>query len=409
MGGKGGARHLPKPQIDAELLKAVLVKQKDVIKSFGPYENISRNQACNPRGLVHVLPMVKEIVKLENSAEIHQACLRTALYSLYQDDPSINDSKFNGGVWINQRVERINCILYHFRRLRNAEDLRTCASKLTSLEFKELQQVVEEIDKKPDTATLSRNGTLDKRESKQDLVKRESPEDEENEVDPNAGPSKKLKKEVSDVSLDSDGWPKMFQSPPKLQNEGNKPNPLPKGDKPLKKGDGPSPKGEEADPNDTNALPQPSFMRRRVGQMLPTKESDQDLQEKMGLTKKKKAPTHKKVKAVMKKPGASLKKPAASGSVQEEADPEPLDQREPSGSKKPWLKLRKTKGNKPERAYITGTNEVGSNKLKLIVEISKKRSDRYEEHIDKIMKELEEKHLSKEEALKLREDLCNQD
>ena len=77
-----------------------------------------------------------------------------------------------------------------------------------------------------------------------------------------------------------------------------------------------------------------------------------------------------------------------------------------SGSKPPWWRLRITRSLNPPRAYITGSKEVGAKKLPLIVEVSGKRSEKYNQVIDMIYKELQENHLTKEEAIQLRDELC---
>ena len=58
-----------------------------------------------------------------------------------------------------------------------------------------------------------------------------------------------------------------------------------------------------------------------------------------------------------------------------------------------------------ERAYIVGKAAAGE-KPRLIVEITQKRSEQYKEHIQTILKKLQEEHLTKGEALELREELC---
>ena len=76
--------------------------------------------------------------------------------AMYTEDPKINSTRYNGAVWVGMRTERINVILYHFRRVRNADDMRVCASRLTSPELLRLQKVVEDIDKKEPPATLDK-------------------------------------------------------------------------------------------------------------------------------------------------------------------------------------------------------------------------------------------------------------
>ena len=73
------------------------------------------------------------------------------------------------------------------------------------------------------------------------------------------------------------------------------------------------------------------------------------------------------------------------------------------------MKIKKTIAKKSNpRAYLTGTKEEGS-KLQLIVEVTAKRCPAgYLEIIDQIWTSLEKDHLTKEEAVNLRENLCKQ-
>ena len=111
--GKGGARHFTKPYVDAGILLKTLEVHSKLVTNLGPYESISKNQGCSPKGLLHCLPLVKGLLELQPSAEIHSSSLRTALYQLLMAQPSVNDSKFNGSVWVNLRIDRITALLYH--------------------------------------------------------------------------------------------------------------------------------------------------------------------------------------------------------------------------------------------------------------------------------------------------------
>ena len=47
----------------------------------------------------------------------------------YQEEPSLNQTKFNGGVWVGLKVERLNVKLYRMRRLKKSDqELRVCSS-----------------------------------------------------------------------------------------------------------------------------------------------------------------------------------------------------------------------------------------------------------------------------------------
>ena len=367
--GKGGARHTSKPVVDVDLLVTCLADRKDLLADLGPYEQISRNQCCNPKALLKVLPLVKGLVALEPTAEIHPGNLRQAVMQVLMEHPALNKSNWNGGLWVNVRVERVGVVLYHMRRLKQGEDLRMCAGKLTSLEFMHLQEVIDIMEKK------------DNEMHALPLAKREEEEQKQ--------PEKKLKKEISEVSLDSQGYPACFVTPPAGENE----HPLPKGsalEDSLAKG------GEDSL---AKALPQPSFLRRRQGQLATTQEPKEDqaeekakLQKSLGFVAKRPAckPLAKgKSKPLAKgksKPLAKGKsKPLAKGKKKGTAPSGP-----PTYPRKKWTKLRTTKTNKePWRAYICGTTaEDGKGKVSLIVETTHKNHTKYLEILEHIQKRL---------------------
>ena len=125
MSGKGGARHTSKPQVDPGLLLQCLIQHKDLVCHLGPYESTSKTQAANPKGLLKNIPLIKGLVQLEGTGEIHATCMRT-----------------------NIRVERIGTLLFHVRRLKLGDGLRNCASKLTAMELLSIQEVLELMDRK---------------------------------------------------------------------------------------------------------------------------------------------------------------------------------------------------------------------------------------------------------------------
>ena len=225
MSGKGGARHTSKPQVDPGVLFKCLSLHKELVCNLGPYESISKTQACNPKGLLKNIPLLKGLVQLESTGEIHPSCMRQAAFQLFMEDPKCNDTKWSGGVWSNMRVERVGTLLFHMRRLKLGDGLRACASKLTTIELLSIQEVLDMMDRKPEAEAPALP-----------LVKREEAEDDDRalaERDENDKPAKKLKKEISEVSLDSLGMPKCFGTPASTEAA----SPLAKGSSsPLAKG-----------------------------------------------------------------------------------------------------------------------------------------------------------------------------
>ena len=172
-------------------------------------KGFQKNQASDPKGLLHCLPLLKGLIKLEPTCEIHGSSLGQGLFQLLVAEPALNDTPWNGSVWLGMKVERVTSLLYHMRRLKGSQsEMATCAAKLTGGEYLQLQEVAKLIKKK-------------------DAERGES--------------TRKLKKEISEVSLDSEGYPLSLRSPPK----------------PLVKG-----KGNE---KEATELQQPSFKRKRKG------------------------------------------------------------------------------------------------------------------------------------------------
>lgn len=154
---------------------------------------------------------------------------------------------------------------------------------------------------------------------------------------------------------------------------------------------------ELATPKKMAASPPKLWKRGRVGHQsakaeVASETGHSELQEAMCLRQK---------------PAAALKKaPCASPSTLKKVKTLKKDSALKHG-RKPWAKITKTTASKPERCYLIGAHEPGE-KLRLIVEVSKKRSLQYIYIIDMIKEALHKKHLTKEEALDMRDDLCCQ-
>ena len=358
--GKGGARHFQKPCIDSGLLYKVLAENVLVLKNLGSYEHVSKANCPCPKGLVHTIGLWKSVLKLEPSAEVHPQPLRTALISLLAERPELNCTSSSGQVWANLRMERISCILFHVRKL-GREGATAAAAKLCRDDFSLLQQglrlleIPDALEKAPKPVALP-------------LEKGREAEDSR----------RKLKKENSDVSMDSNGFPKMFAN---------------------------SPAGT---PNKTGTSSAAvCIARRRPGQMVSLEKDG--LQAALGYGKKPlKRPASALEKAV-KRPASALEKVEKAKPNKEAGKKKEKNHAKTSLEKekrKPWLKIKKTVAWKKPRSYLTGTTEKGG-KLKLIVEVSGARCpDWYSQMIDEIWTSLEKEALTKSEARDLREELC---
>ena len=186
---KGGSRH-------TRSRCWPLTEHSCLVQNLGAYEHIGRSQSCHPKGIVKVLPLAKGLIKLSETGEIHSSCLRSALMNLLMAQPNLNDSIYNGAVWCGSRVERIGVILFHMRRLKFASsEMKLATAHLTGADLQKVQEVLALMVQKSEIE----DGPLP-------LVQREDSDGEPE-------PKRQLKKEISDVSLDSNGLPNCFNSP----------------------------------------------------------------------------------------------------------------------------------------------------------------------------------------------------
>ena len=366
MAGRGGARHFKKPFVETGLLMKCLKSHEELLKDFKGYESLSRNNGVDPKGLLHALDFVNDILDLEPSGEVHAQPLRNSLLHLLTNNPHWNTTQQIGSVWVHMRSERINVLLFHVRKLARSGLNASCAAALTSLEYKRLQDTLEKVDLTEPLGKGDEKMTKKKKEDECETPLKKGKSSGSKDPTPlkkgkssgSKGPTplkkgRRLKKTISDVSLDSDGFPKALKSPPK-----------------AKLG---------------------RLLNRRLGQKRPLEASagegeEEDNRSAMGFTRKKPAGKAKPLKKGTDKP---LKKGTAA------------DMSGPG----PWLKLQKVMAAKPKRAYILGTKswEV---KPKLVVEVSQTMSRKYSFVVDKIKDALENENLSKEEAKDLRKTLC---
>ena len=367
---KGGYRHTSKPQVDQGLLMKVFSNNSNLLGNMGIYERISRSQGCDPKGLIKLLPLIRGLVELEPTCEIHQSCLRKAIFSILLEDGALNDSKWSGAVWTGMKEERVGVLLFHLRRLAGT-DLKVAAAKLTGAEYLQLQNVVEIIKTK-----------------------------ERPQAAPTA-PPRQLKREVSDCSVNSNGMPNCFGTPQSKEQ-----SPL------TKRGKGSSlllTKEEDS----RQACPAVSFLRRRPGQTLNNPSQGQgSLRAELGLKKKVK---NKKRNAKKKQNKKAAKKEKAAKPMKAAGLPKAGTLTKGAGTagsltkrsnRQKWTKLWVTQPKKPPwRTYICGTTSPDGKGKSLIVETTKYAHPLYLDIMAEIKRRLEKDHLTKEEAKDLRQHL----
>lgn len=361
--GKGGKLHTSKPLIDGGLLFKAFLKCSGFLKHLGHYETLSRSSSPSYEGLVANSPLLEEILVLEASAELHPASVKAALLRLLSSDGSVNSTIFNGQVWINLRQERLCTLLCHLRKaVREPNTLQLASLKLNGQDLNTLKKVMGlvEIPLEKGSAEVA---SLAAPTATEVLAAPKVPESiasvGQQTVAYSIGGSKTpnnkrtLKKEVSKVSVDSDGFPAFLK-----QNEVQDDVPC------------------ERDPK-----------HRNLGQKVSAEQWSKSQEQR-----------HLKISLGFEAVSVS-KRPAS-------AKAKAVQTMHASSSNAcVWVKLSKTIGKSPARSYILGSLEQGQ-KSKLIVEVSAKRSTQYVWIIDQILQELRSKNLSKMDALKLRDALC---
>lgn len=140
-------------------------------------------------------------------------------------DPALNTTKWNGSVWANLRQERLTCMLYHLRRLaRDQDGLKQAAIKLSGSEYAQLKDLIGMIDLRDfgiEKCNLAKGAsTVLEKENLCEETQPQSPGQttvayNDDELPP---PKRRLKAQVSEVSVDSTGFPNMLQSPEKSKN-----------------------------------------------------------------------------------------------------------------------------------------------------------------------------------------------
>ena len=321
----------------------ILRNHTDNIKDLGPYETISKTGAVNPKGLLECRSILQDIIEVVPTCEIAPQVLRTSLMNLLSHNVSLNATRFNGLTWANIKAERITVLMAHCRKVaREKDQQRLCMAKLTSHEYLQLQTLISDV-------AIKDEDSLEK--------------------------GKNLKRRTSDASLDSDGFPKLLQSP-KMEKKKS----------PCKKG------------NDKEAQPQRLWRRAGSSCAGPLKKGQEeeagstiteqslDLQREMGyggVPKKKPAAKQSKPEAKAK---GILKKP--------------LEKGQPAGAEK-FCSLRITHAQNPKRTYLTGCHK-GTTQRRLIVEVPEKWTQNHQKVVEEIKREMESKSLTKPEAVALR-------
>ena len=217
--GPGGAHNRPKPNIDEDVMWKLFSSHEDWV-DLGPYETLSRSQACNGEAIAGMYGFVKAILKVAPTGAFAAAPAKAALCRIVTANPKLNTTGFNSFVFVGVRIERITTMMFHLRRIStNHKHFAACAAKCTPGGLQRLQDLTHLMDTSLADQESTCSNYYDSQPSERGLATLGSHgfplaltdrlEIPETECSPEETPAKrrKLKAQHLDVSVDSDGWP----------------------------------------------------------------------------------------------------------------------------------------------------------------------------------------------------------
>ena len=293
---KGGKRRCSIPPVCKDKLKAVFQKRFEAVKEqafdFGVYNHVTTAMQPHPGGLAENEHLIKGLVAISNG-EIKPTQLKDALENFGR----CNDTQFKNSFWAMSKAQKVITLLAHWRRVKYEESRRQqCLAKATQSETRAIHRLV------------ALEPGMSRTENTLPIVEKEPKQ---------ASPKRKLQETHSDATLDSEGWPKMLQTPP-LQSSGSGLKQSPSTRKVQKEANSPlqqdiCPKGRRLDFN--NLQQKLLEEAKAASDALPKKVLDEKAQKKEAakvMKRPAKAPTKtKKDVSVKKKPSTSKDKSEA--------------------------------------------------------------------------------------------------
>ena len=180
---------LPCPQ---EELEAVILKHRTVLCNLGVYENISKPMAVYGKGLASLNDFLTSLLQLAPWANLVLVQIRDAILTVHHSK-SLNKGPLSDKAWAGQRTERVITLLAHLRRLLTPYRFDQCTAKMSKQDIITLRALISLIDPK-----YVQHGAESSVTSKRQLKAHDSI--------------------VSNVTLDSDGFPEMLRSPKKAKH-----------------------------------------------------------------------------------------------------------------------------------------------------------------------------------------------
>ena len=226
--GKGGVRRKSIPEASFDQIYQVLdlqIHQMGIKKGvfFGIYSCLSKTNAADGRGLASNQEMLTNLLRIAPACELPVSLLSKVFKQLLLRWPGLNNGPYPDDLFAGQKADQITTMLFHLRRIVNdnkkEQELR---NKSSEEDFESVAKMIALISRTPilpsDVGTDSQSQVAGSTVAyPEDTQQAEDvfAEEESQQVDGGSQCSKvrKLKVEVSEVSVDDEGYPKMLDNP----------------------------------------------------------------------------------------------------------------------------------------------------------------------------------------------------
>lgn len=202
---RGGARNHKKPEVDEFILFSIFSKHAEELINVGPYEAISKSQAVNAVGLAKNFGLLQALISASPTAEIPAGLAKHAILRMLSEKPELNKSIYNTATYAGLRVDRVSTMLYHVRRLRddNTRHL-SCSAKCTGEDWQKVKQLLLLADQEGGDDDTTTQYVSEEHVGEGSLEQDDPP----------------LKRKLTmQVSLDSEGYPRIFDEPAQTTNK----------------------------------------------------------------------------------------------------------------------------------------------------------------------------------------------
>ena len=181
-------RPIPRHVIDEAGLRAAMeeycVSPSSLV--LGAYRNLSRTKAVAGAALAALYPLLVIILRHAPCAELPMAVLQKIFKAVLEKSPEVNYENMAPAAFCTFYAERVVTLLAHVRRLQNEQRFKEASGNVSSESAAKLRALAAMVD---------RRGLADSAAPA---------------ADASAPPARKLKREVSGVSVDSEGFPRML-------------------------------------------------------------------------------------------------------------------------------------------------------------------------------------------------------